>query len=230
VGCARIEVRRFDLDLKPEPLAALRATLSGDERARADRFRFARDADRFTAGRGLLRAVLAERLNEEPQALRFGYSPAGKPFLRDHPRTRFNVSGAAGAGLLAVADEIELGVDVELVASAQLVVEVADRYFAAAEIEALALLEPSQRPLACLRCWTRKEAYVKARGDGLALALDKFAVSLRPDDPAALRWSATPGEAARWSLVDVSDPAGLTVAALCYAAVPDVAATVVEIC
>lgn len=211
-----IEVRSFALDVEPEPLAVLRATLSADERDRADRFRFRRDCDRFIAGRGLLRVTLAERLNAEPEALRFGYGPAGKPFLRDHPRMRFNVSGAGGFGLVALAEEIDLGIDLELAESAPMVVEVADRFFAAAELEHLRRLPRADRPMACLRCWTRKEAYVKAHGEGLRLAVDEFAVSLAPDESAALLWSASPGQTSRWSLVDLSDPARGIVAALCH--------------
>lgn len=230
MACAGIEVHRLELDLGPGRLAGLSATLSPDELARAARFRFARDAERFVAGRGLLRAELAMRLDRAPETLRFGYGPAGKPFLSDHRELRFNLSGAGGLGLLAVADGIELGVDLELAESALSVVEIAEHFFSAAENEALRRTPLPDRPLACLRCWTRKEAYVKALGQGLQVSLDKFAVSLGTDEPAALSWCARPGEIGRWSLVDLSHATAGIVAALCHDGGADVDVALAEIC
>jgi 4'-phosphopantetheinyl transferase len=215
-----IHVERLALDVAPSRLAELRATLAPDEHARAARLRFARDADRFVAGRGLLRVALGARVGEDPARLRFAYGTAGKPSLADHPDLRFNVSGAGGVGLLAMADGIELGVDVELAGAAYAGLDVARQFFARDELAALRALDPAARPLAFLRCWTRKEAYVKAHGDGLQISLDAFAVTLRAEDPVEIAWHESPGEAARWGLVDLSDTGDGIVGALCHAVAP----------
>ena len=215
---ATIEVLRFALDVPAERLAELRALLSADERQRAARLRFARDADRFVAGRGLLRTALAERVAQRPQDLRFAYGPAGKPSLADHPGVRFNAAGAAGAALVAIAEDLEVGIDLEHVEPEADDLAVARQFFTAGEVAELEGLDPGERQGAFLRAWTRKEAYVKALGAGLQVDLDRFAVSLLPGEPAQLRWTQRPGEAERWTLVDLSDPARGSVAALCHEA------------
>jgi 4'-phosphopantetheinyl transferase len=215
---ATVEVLRFGLDVGAERLAQLRALLSADERQRAERLRFARDADRFVAGRGLLRSALAERAGQRPQDLRFAYGPAGKPSLADHPRLRFNAAGAVGAALVAITEGIDVGVDLEYLEVGADDLAVARQFFCPVEIAELERLGGAERQAAFLRAWTRKEAYVKALGAGLQVDLDRLAVSLLPGEPAALRWTRQPGEAERWTLVDLSDPGRGIVAALCHEA------------
>jgi 4'-phosphopantetheinyl transferase len=215
---ATIEVLRLGLDVSAERLAQLREVLSADELQRAARLHFARDADRFVAGRGLLRSALAERVGQRPQDLRFAYGPAGKPSLADHPEVRFNAAGAADAALVAIAGGIEVGVDLEHLQDGADDLAVARRLFCPVEIAELERLGADERQAAFLRAWTRKEAYIKALGAGLRVQLDQFAVSLLPGEPAALRWTRESVEAGRWSLVDLSDPAHGIVAALCHEA------------
>jgi 4'-phosphopantetheinyl transferase len=117
-----------------------------------------------------------------------------------------------------VARGIEVGIDVELAAKAFAGLDVARQFFTAREAVELGELTPAARPLAFLRCWTRKEAYIKARGEGLQTPLDTFAVTLREEDPAELSWHATAGEAVRWTLVDLSDPDRGIAGALCHEA------------
>jgi 4'-phosphopantetheinyl transferase len=217
-----IELRRFELDVDPEELTALRELLSPEELARAARLRFARDRARFIAGRAMVRRALAGRAGCEPAGLAIAAAPQGKPYLPDHPELRFNATGSGGKGLLAIADGIEVGVDLELSEPAFDGLEVARQFFRRREVESLESLEAAERQAAFLRCWTRKEAYVKALGTGLRSALDSFEVSLLAGEPAELRWCAAAGETERWTLVDCTALAGGITAALCYETRPGV--------
>jgi 4'-phosphopantetheinyl transferase len=217
-----IELRRFVLDVGAARLAELRELLSPEERARAGRLRFARDAGRFVAGRAYVRQALGAIAGQDPAGLRIAAGSAGKPYLPDHPDLRFNASGAGGVGMLATAHGLELGVDIELAEREHDGLDVARQFFCPAEVAALEGMAPAERPAAFLRCWTRKEAFVKARGEGLQIDLDSFEVSLGPDEPAELRWCATAGARERWTLVDCSGLAGVT-AAVCHEARPGVA-------
>jgi 4'-phosphopantetheinyl transferase len=196
-------------------MARLCQVLSADERDRAARFHFDRDRRRFMAGRGLLRLILARYLDRPPGSLRLSYGPRGKPALaesRGTPPLRFNVSHAAGLALYAVGRDRELGVDVERIAP-ELEAGIAERFFSPREVAALARVPPDRRSESFFACWTRKEAYVKAKGDGLALGLDQFDVSLAPGEPAALlHVDGDPGETVRWSLLALDPGTGYAAA------------------
>ena len=176
--------------------------LSRDEAARADGFRFARDRERFVGARGLLRELLGRYLGVDPSALRFSYGPRGKPCLETDSRpdgVRFNVSHSGGLALLAFTRGRELGVDLERVRPVPEAESIAESYFSPRESAELARLPPAERPPAFFRCWTRKEAFIKATGDGLSHPLDAFDVTFAPGEPARLlRVDGEPGEAARW--------------------------------
>jgi len=208
-----VHVWRAGLDVTPERARALGATLSPDERARADRFRFEWDRGRSIAARGALRAILARYLDADPRALIFQYNPHGKPALAGvyGDALRFNLSHAGGLALYAVARGREVGIDVERIADDVEIDALAARFFAPEETRGLAALPPEARRGAFFRCWTRKEAYVKARGLGLALPLDLFAVSVAPGEPARLSW-APEGDPARWSLRDLDPDPGYAAA------------------
>jgi 4'-phosphopantetheinyl transferase len=160
--------------------------LREDELARAQRFKFQVDAYRFAASRSLLRIVLAGYARCEPRELLFGYAAHGKPFLPHARQLRFNLSHSHGVALIGVTLGREIGVDVERVCTDLKVEPIARQFFSSAEQAALATLAPAQMPWAFFACWTRKEAFVKARGDGLSLPLDQFDVSLLPGEPARL--------------------------------------------
>jgi len=179
-------------------------TLTLDERARARRFRFPRDRDRFIVARGVLRAILGRYLGVDPGRLRFRYSPYGKPALAgpfEDEGIRFNLAHSQGIALYAVSRGREVGIDVEYVRADLADERIAERFFSPREVATLRAVPAEQRREAFFHCWTRKEAYVKARGEGLSLPLDQFDVSLAPGEPAALL--STPGdppEVTRWSL------------------------------
>ncbi|NNJ11058.1 4'-phosphopantetheinyl transferase superfamily protein [Chloroflexales bacterium ZM16-3] len=207
----------IDLAAAADNLGALAQTLSPDERARAERLRVPLARERFVAARGALRASLARYAGVAPAALRFRYGPAGKPYL-DGPLSdaiSFNLAHSDHLALLAVSSgSARVGVDIEIVGDADHEM-IASRFFAPAERRALDELPPDQRRDAFYRCWVCKEAFVKARGEGLALALDQFTVDVAPSAPAALlHIDGDPDEAGRWRLAALTPAEGF-VAALC---------------
>lgn len=210
-----VHVWRGDLAVAPDRLAALAATLAPDEHDRAARFHFERDRRRFVAGRGILRAVLARHAGCPATALRFRYGPRGKPALEGDGGggdLRFNVSHSGDLALVAVARGREIGVDVEALRP-DLTPGLAERFFSPAEVAALSALPPAARPAAFFACWTRKEAFVKATGDGLSLPLDAFDVSLAPGEPPALlRVADDPHGPDRWRLVALEPAPGFAAA------------------
>jgi 4'-phosphopantetheinyl transferase len=192
--------------------------LSEDELGRAARFHFERDRRHFTATRALLRIILASYVEADPQALRFRYSDKEKPSLiseRAENAVEFNVSHSGTTALLAFARGRALGVDVEQMRENFDHAAIAARFFSTHERRQLAALAPSERYRGFFRCWTRKEAYIKAVGTGLSLPLHQFDVSLKPEDENALLSTRPDGtEAARWSMREVPAGDGY-VAALC---------------
>ena len=177
---------RLSLDLPSTRLQALHVLLNSTEQERAARYHFDIDRQRFTAARGQLREILAAYLNRPAQSLAFDYNPQGKPSL---PETglRFNLSHTQGIGLLAVTDGQEAGIDVEGINRRVDSPGIVRRFFAPAEVDALFALPEAQRQRAFFDCWTRKEAYIKARGLGLSIPLDSFEVGLEPGIPPTLR-------------------------------------------
>jgi 4'-phosphopantetheinyl transferase len=206
LGDDEVHVWRAGLDLDPADHERLRAFLSADESARADRFLRPEHRRRFANGRGLVRQVLAGYLETEPGRIRFVYGPQGKPGL---PATalRFNLSHSGGRALLAVTRGRELGVDIERIRPEIDCLGIARRVFSEAEQRALRAVPEPLRRRAFFAAWTRKEAYVKARGGGLSIPLRDFDVSLAPGEPPALLRAPDPGEIDRLQLegLDVED-------------------------
>ena len=211
-----VHVWRLSLASCPD---GARELLSADERERADRFHFARDRDRFVAARAGLRRVLAGYAGGAPGELAFGYASHGKPYLvGPGAALAFNLSHAHEVALVAVTRGREVGVDVEHVRADVELERLARTTFSPAEQRALLALPPEERALAFFRGWTRKESYIKARGEGLSMPLDRFSVSLdagpdvgfEPDDP---------DERARWTIralaIDAGYVAALTVSGPC---------------
>lgn len=148
--------------------------LSSDEWARAERFRFASDRRRFLAARLLLRQGLGRYLGVEPGSLVFAYGPHGKPSLAENCGLKFNLSHCEDAALLAVAADVEVGVDIERLRAFDDAERLAAQFFAEGERSAFLAAPPEKRDAGFLRIWTRKEAYVKALGEGLSLPLRDF--------------------------------------------------------
>jgi 4'-phosphopantetheinyl transferase len=216
VGGDQIHVWRAVLDQPPSRALSLLETLAPDERARAGRLHFARDRDRFVVGRGVLRAILGRYLAMDPGSVRLSYGAHGKPALApetDQTTLCFNVSHSDGLALYALAHGRGIGVDLERIRPDVDIERIAQRFFSLAELARLCSLPAVSRTDAFYACWTRKEAYLKARGDGLSLPLDRLEVSLHPEEPAVLLSApGDPGEASRWSLLDLAPAPGYAAA------------------
>lgn len=159
--------------------------LSADEQDRAARFVFVRDRRRFAASRGVLRNLLCQHIGGRPENVRFTYSAKGKPALIDHfhhARIHFNLSHSEEIVVVGLACE-PLGVDVEYLGRPVEEQAIAARLFSPAEMARFHELSPDQRTRGILQCWTRKEALVKAKGDGLSLPLEDFTVTFSPGEP-----------------------------------------------
>lgn len=210
------EVHVWKIYLKSPGLCDKREILSVDERVRASRFRFHTDSDRFIAARSSLRIILARYLQIQPAGLKFGQNAFGKPHLaggQDQLGLRFNISHSHDMALLAVARNRDVGVDVEFRRPDFATDEIAQRFFSRLERNQLAAIAAEQKTEAFFNCWTRKEAYIKARGVGLSFPLDQFDVSFAPDAPPALlgnRRDAT--EVSRWSFEELSPADGYAAA------------------
>ncbi len=199
-----VHVWRDSLIRAPGEVARLRGLLALEERRRADRFRFERHRSRYIVGRATLRLLLAGYLDADPGDLEIAYGEFDKPYLADGPS--FNLSHSGTVVLYAFAARGELGIDVELYDAGVVNERIAERFFSPAEVRALRALPQEAQPWAFLTCWTRKEAFIKARGDGLSLPLDSFDVTLSPHTPAELLRTAWSEEEPRqWCMEDLSD-------------------------
>jgi 4'-phosphopantetheinyl transferase len=207
LGDDEVHVWRVDLNAAVANPSRWEQVLSPDERERAARFRFEKDRLHFSAARSWLRMVLGRYLDSDPGGLRFRYAEKGKPSLdpsQEASRLTFNISHSGGVALFAFTRGRELGIDVERVRRDFNTDAIAQRFFSAAEQARLLVLPADQRPEAFFRCWTRKEAYIKARGEGLSLPLHQFDVSIKIGDQNALvATRPDPDEASRWSLLDL---------------------------
>jgi 4'-phosphopantetheinyl transferase len=161
--------------------------LSPDETDRASRFHFERDRRRFAAARGVLRALLGRYLGVDPSALVFAYGRHGKPSLAPPwEGLHFNVSHSSDVALVALGTDHEIGVDVEHERPVAEMDSIRQRHFSPRENAEMDRLPESDRGHAFFLCWTRKEAFIKAVGDGLSHALDAFDVTVVPGEPARL--------------------------------------------
>ncbi|MDX6399904.1 MAG: 4-phosphopantetheinyl transferase [Gaiellaceae bacterium] len=206
IETGEVHVWRAALDVQASSFPRLWDTLDTVERARAARFVFERHRLRYVVAHGLLRHVLSGYLATTPEKLRFGRGRYGKPYLTatSGAALRFNLSHSRDRMLVAVGLGRELGVDLEYVRCDRDVAGIARHFFSTAEVSALLALPVRERCAAFYRCWTRKEAYIKACGTGLAMRLDSFDVSLEPGARAALlRSERGHEEPQRWKLVEL---------------------------
>lgn len=212
----QVHVWRVPLDLPMSRVEDLRRTLVAAEVRRAERYRFDRDSRRFIVARGVLREILSRYLGTEAHRLRLGHGPRGKPYLLGETGEGalcFNVAHANELALYAVTRGRKIGVDIEYMERDPVPVGIAERFFSPREVAGLRALPPDVQRQAFFNGWTRKEAYVKATGDGLALPLDQFDVTLDPREPAALlSVNTNPQEASRWTLQSLEPGSGYAAA------------------
>jgi 4'-phosphopantetheinyl transferase len=189
VGQDEIHVWRADLNVTQQLLEALEDTLEKKERDRANRFHFEKDRRHFIAARGLLRVILGSYLKLKPNRLNFIYTPHGKPKIAneiEYNYLKFNLSHSHGLALYAITLGRKIGIDIERVRTNLSFEKLAKRFFSPLEFQMLSSLPPSERIEGFFNCWTRKEAYIKAIGEGLSIPLNQFDVTLNPSDEAKI--------------------------------------------
>jgi len=200
------------LNASAAEISACHGLLSSEEQERARRFRVERPRNEFVLTRGTLRCLLAQYLGGTPQDIRFRYAVQGKPALEGESGLSFNVSHTNGLALMAFVKRRAIGVDVENLCREIGAKRLAERFFSERERQALRPLGEDELQAAFFRCWTRKEAYIKAKGEGLSLPLHQFDVSIvEGDRDALLATRPDPAEAARWTICDI--PMGTAYAA-----------------
>jgi 4'-phosphopantetheinyl transferase len=204
LAVGEVHVWRATLRQGESMLSESSALLSDDERERARRFHFQEDRDRYVAARAALRDILSRYLQTPPAAIKFRYSPHGKPALSDPHASdglSFNLSHSHEVALYAVAGSRAVGIDVERVREGNEVEDIARHFFSPEEVSALNGLPGGRRASGFFDCWTRKEAYIKARGEGLSRPLNSFTVSFVEGEAATIvQTGADDGKGAEWSL------------------------------
>lgn len=215
-GGAAFEVVMSRLDVEPAAVREAARLLSDAERERANRFVFERDRRRYIVGRARLRVLLAERADIPPQEIEIGTGPRGKPELSGAGRQsglRFNVSHSGEVAVFGFAFGRDIGIDVEAIRVIDHADAIAARFFSPSEYLAYCGLEPSERRAGFFSCWTRKEAFIKALGEGLHYPLQSFDVSLSPNEPARLlRLDSRLGEPGDWPIEAFSPCPGFVAA------------------
>jgi 4'-phosphopantetheinyl transferase len=192
-------------------LDSLTTVLAEEELSRANRYALPRDRQHFVVARSTLRLLLGRYLKADPASLQIRQGARQKPYVLEKLRTsslRFNLSHSKGLALFAFALGKELGIDLEQVCPDAAKREIAERYFSHTEVAELNALAPPIFAEGFFTCWTRKEAYVKARGSGLEIPLNSFSVSLTPGEPVEL----TARDSLQWSLYSFRPSAGFVAA------------------
>lgn len=214
-GTGEVHICQFSLAIGDAELPGLEQLLSTDERQRADRLLDRQIRNRFIAGRGRLRQILAGYLETEPADLLLTTNPFGKPGLKnrhDHGLC-FNLSHSGNLCILALARNCELGVDLEQMRDDLPFEAIARQFFSRNEHSELFSLPPAMRAEAFYRCWTRKEACLKAFGSGFSSPPDICDLSLLPGQPPALlALQSNPEQLCEWYLADLAVPEGFCAA------------------
>ncbi|MBD2577160.1 4'-phosphopantetheinyl transferase superfamily protein [Oscillatoria sp. FACHB-1406] len=181
LGENEVHVWRSRLDLSTSQIDDFVKLLSGDETERSQRFRRDRDRDRFIAARGILRALLGQYLEIDPQTIEFSYTNKGKPYLSNgFSHLQFNVSHSNDLALYGICRDRAIGIDIEHLRPLPNAPQLAQRFFSDRESKELNALPREHQHLAFFQTWTCKEAYLKATGEGLA-GLEKVEVFLKKD-------------------------------------------------
>jgi len=184
---ANLEVWTVWLDASEAANRTFRSLLSSEEVLRADRFATEALTASYQTSHGVLRVLLAQYLKRDPHEIEFTVGRAGKPALKIELGMHFNMSHSGTLAAYAFTSAGPVGVDIEQIRSVSDLEGIAKHHFCPAETtELLSIADQEQRRDAFFRCWTRKESYIKALGDGLSMPLDQFQVTLLPDIPARL--------------------------------------------
>ncbi|WP_299119090.1 4'-phosphopantetheinyl transferase superfamily protein [uncultured Winogradskyella sp.] len=175
--------------------------LSDDEKERASRFKFFKDKRCYVVTKGILRLLSGQYLNKDAKAIKFEYEKYGKPKFKHKTNLNFNVSHSGDLAIIGFIYDHTIGVDIEKIKNDFDTFDIASKFFSKQEINALREIPTQQQHLAFYRCWTRKEAFIKAKGSGLSFPLNEFSVSLDSDLDAEVLWTKwNTGEKHQWKL------------------------------
>jgi len=214
LGDSEVHVWAVPLDLDDAAIARFAPMLSSDERERAARFKFEVHRKRFIAARGWMREILSRCLRVAPEKIGFDYSPNGKPALAracGDSKIHFNLAHSRDLALFALTRIGPLGVDVEQIREVKDMEHLVARFFSKRETELFRTVAEQDRPRAFFNLWTRKEAMLKATGEGITRSLDRVEVSFLPGEPArVIAIEGDESKAARWRLIELAPAPGYT--------------------
>ena len=202
-----IDIWQTRLDLSVRDIEYYADMLCAEEKQRVDKFKFSKKRHEYIITRGLLRRVLAQTLDTDPHSLQFEYAEHGKPYLTERWQDKtvsFNVTHSGNKALVAVTLERNIGVDIELIRTEVEFDKLSNRFFSADESSSLETYKKQDLSKAFYACWTGKEAYVKALGDGISFGLSEFSVSVDPEEEQVTlvtHWDTD--EASRWTIINL---------------------------
>jgi len=201
-----IHIWAVPLDAPDSIMACSVAILSSDEMERMQRFRFEHLQRSYAVSQGFLRALLGRYASVAPKEIQFSYASQGNPSLTGiSPKISFNMAHSAGLGLYAVTTDCELGVDIEQARELRDMESIVRQFFGPEESQEFLALPAPMRIGGFYNCWTRKEAFIKAVGEGLYMPLDSFRVTLAPSQPVELMHvHHDRQEAGKWTLEDLT--------------------------
>lgn len=195
-----VQLWHTQIDVSNHNLPYYRSLLAPDELERLERFKFEKDRKCFCIARAMLRLFLGGYLQRDSKEVHFTYGSHGKPSLNIDSRIHFNLSHSGNGILIGFMLDYEIGVDIELVKHDFDPLEIAENYFSAIEILELKQAEPNARMRTFFNGWTRKEAFIKAVGDGLSFPLKSFAVSMSDKHTELLETTWNSNEKTEWTL------------------------------
>jgi 4'-phosphopantetheinyl transferase len=198
-----------------DSLIFLEPCLDTRDRERAARFKFSADRARFVVGRGLLRQCLGHYLQKRPETIELAYTDLGRPILSHDDKIQFNISHTQDLVAIAVTAGARIGIDLECIHPDLDLVELAERIFSEEDLQVFQALPHHERLGAFYRAWTRKEAYLKARGEGIAESLQQISVSLSQEEIVPIEDSREPSSPNSWRLLTLPLPAGYAGALAC---------------
>jgi 4'-phosphopantetheinyl transferase len=199
-----VHIWQIGLDMPDGCWQILTSLLSEDELAKANRFHFVKHRRRHTVSHAALRILLGQYLARPPRDIDFKYNTHGKPRLADEDqKIKFNLSHTEDIMLVAFVLDSEIGIDIEAVTRTVDYMGVGQRWFSALESRTLQSLPEQERIDAFFRAWCRKEAYIKARGEGMAHPLQRFSVALDKHESRLVEHLDDSGETSRWTFIDI---------------------------
>ncbi|HMS34190.1 MAG TPA: 4'-phosphopantetheinyl transferase superfamily protein [Ignavibacteria bacterium] len=198
-----IHIYRFSLESTSDQIKESETVLSPDELWKAYQYKFEKDKFHYISGRALLRKLLAKYLDQAPGNITFSYSEKGKPFINGN-NIKFNLAHSGGKAVFAFTNNSEVGIDIEFMRELSDALQIAKRFFSDGEVKEFSEIIDCDIRTAFFNCWTRKEAFIKALGEGLSYPLNDFSVTLKPGEKPEVKWiKGKDAEVKKWSLFNI---------------------------